>query len=122
MRSVSELAGVELALWVARALGWDQHALPITKSLAWFDDSGCFMECVSAFMPHKDWSQGGPLIEKNRIHLDPLTRGGEKISSEWQAQIWGPFAVCAGPTPLVAAMRALVASAYGDTVPDEEQP
>jgi hypothetical protein len=55
-----------------------------------------------------DWSQGGPIIERERINLEPFSNiNGEQWSAdgEWDS-----------PTPLVAAMRCYVASKLGDDV------
>jgi hypothetical protein len=66
-----------------------------------------------------DWSQGGPIIERERPMLCCDTYGDGK----WQASILrGPRAWTAyGPTPLIAAMRCFVASELGDEmdVPEE---
>lgn len=64
-----------------------------------------------------DWSQGGPIIERENIDLisstpsDPL----------WQAMQWRFAHGAKGPTPLIAAMRCFVASrlGYEVDVPDE---
>lgn len=67
-----------------------------------------------------DWSQGGPIIEREKITIWP-----DEASVEWLAEkaftlqrddeYWG------GTTPLIAAMRCYVASKLGDEVevPDE---
>lgn len=60
-----------------------------------------------------DWFQGGPIIERERINLEPFTSiNGEQwlADSAWDS-----------PTPLIAAMRCFVASKLGDEaeVPDE---
>ncbi len=71
------------------------------------------------FEPSSDWSQGGPIIDRMRITVAPSTE-----DPSWTAEMWsdriqsqGYFTV-GGPTPLTAAMRAFVASVYGDTVPE----
>jgi hypothetical protein len=68
-----------------------------------------------SFMPSTDWSQGGPIIER------------EKISSEhkffpegWECRN-GRNAFNRGPTPLIAAMRCFVASKLGDEVDVPEE-
>lgn len=53
-----------------------------------------------------DWSQGGPIIEREYIQLS--------IDLAWEAHI-GP-SIYRGPTPLIAAMRCYVASKLGDEV------
>jgi len=64
------------------------------------------------YTPSTDWSQGGPIIEREKITLD-VFEDGVWVASEYQE----------GPTPLVAAMRCYVASKLGDTVdiPEELQ-
>ena len=60
-----------------------------------------------------DWSQGGPIIERERIAIVPT-------NPDWWAEdrtrVEGN-----GSTPLIAAMRCYVKSKFGDTVeiPDE---
>ena len=69
------------------------------------------------FAPTANWSQGGPIIERENIDLisptpsDPL----------WQAMQWRFAHGAKGPTPLIAAMRCFVASRLGDevNVPEE---
>lgn len=76
----------------------------------------------AAFRPTTDWSQGGPILEREKIGVDYYNTG----KPLWIAGIAGMFQQATGPTPLVAAMRCLVASKLGDAVevPDElgEQP
>ena len=70
------------------------------------------------FEPSEEWSQGGPIIEEAGI-------GTSKHFADWSQQ-WhwcGKLGglIHHGPTPLIAAMRALVASKLGDEIdiPDE---
>ena len=108
---VSELTPPELNLWVAKT---------ICKDVRW-DDSAmqyCATE-VSAeflFMPSTDWEDAGPLIEGRSVRLYPEGGG-------WRAQArgeigYGPWGF--GSTPLIAVCRAIVASVYGEEVPDAE--
>lgn len=79
-----------------------------------------------------DWSQGGPLIEREGINLFKHNKLNESQPDVWCAHkvvprpnMEGSFNSCAlaldGPTPLIAAMRCLVAATLGDEVdvPDE---
>lgn len=126
MTAVATLAGADLALWVARAVGVD----------AILDGQGY---CVTYYgvdhdghiggrnySPHEHWSDGGPLIEKHTI---AIAKGANQICFPgWHAKVglvnaYDPITGRQfGPTPLVAAMRALVWSVYGDDVPDEVAP
>ena len=67
------------------------------------------------------WTQGGPIIERERMQLDcfPLEKyaSKENISSKG---VGNPFHGC-GPTPLIAAMRCYVASKLGDEVDIPEE-
>jgi hypothetical protein len=77
----------------------------------------------------RDWRIGGPIIERERIDLagpDTLSEESRSSRSEWRARIWGTLqtrdqggndeATTYGPTPLIAAMRAYVASKLGEEV------
>lgn len=64
------------------------------------------------YRPSTDWSQGGPLIERERIEIR-----NDDDTKEWSAQPWDQDEYEQnGSTPLIAAMRCLVASKLGDTV------
>ena len=60
--------------------------------------------------PHTDWSQGGPIIERERILIEPHS------GNQWCATYKCPDAIYDGPTPLIAAMRCYVALKMGDEV------
>jgi hypothetical protein len=64
------------------------------------------------------WSQGGPIIERERITSRVDTRG-----MGWVSFLDGDrvTARMSGPTPLIAAMRCYVASKFGDTVEIPDQ-
>lgn len=63
-----------------------------------------------------DWSEGGPIIEREGIDLWSKAFSGEPMT--WRAQLGNEMH---GPTPLIAAMRCYVASRLGNEVniPDE---
>lgn len=63
-----------------------------------------------------NWSQGGPIIEREGITIGPDTG-----LDWWVARIKGGVCIDHGPTPLIAAMRCYVASKLGDEVevPDD---
>ncbi len=68
-----------------------------------------------------DWAQGGPIIEREEIALEPMTH--DKYGDGWLAtRVEGP-AICMefGPTMLIAAMRCFVASRLGDEVEVPEE-
>ncbi len=69
--------------------------------------------CHAQFSPSTDWSQGGPIIDREGIELK---------RSMTKPFVWAAFAYRSprahrcGPTPLIAAMRCFVASKMGDEV------
>lgn len=71
-----------------------------------------------------DWAHGGVIIERERISIEYMAGAGDGGADVWVAtRIEGSsFSEEEGDTPLVAAMRAYVASQLGDevTIPDEE--
>lgn len=115
----AELTGADLALWVARAIGYKAATILDDGIVAYVPkENGPIYE---PFAPHEDWAQGGPLIEQH---------GGSLFRCNEDAPFW--VATCGdrtsdrgwpipqeGPTALIAAMRALVASVYGDSVPEQ---
>ena len=84
------------------------------------------------YRPSTDWSQGGPIIEREGINLsvdyqdDALSN--DMVQIGWKGNLWnnsvpgtsGFLQWAYGPTPLIAAMRCYV-SKLGDKVeiPDE---
>lgn len=79
--------------------------------------------CNSTYSPSTDWAQGGPIIERERMHIDCLRSADHYRAAVWEA--W-PYAtgtkhIHQGPTPLIAAMRCYVASKLGDEVEIPEE-
>lgn len=115
----SELTGRKLREWVARAQGWKVEL--DVDSLICFDEVGTphsFGEF--GFCPDVNWAQGGPIMDAERISLLTITVNMGTAPPAWAANIIGmPAPAACGRTMLEAAMRAFVASKYGDTVPDE---
>jgi hypothetical protein len=85
------------------------------------------------FSPSTDWSQGGPIIEREKITVRPVFRaeraeGGSDVYRQegWAAHIeprafWITPRPFAGPTPLIAAMRCFAALKLGDEVEIPEE-
>ena len=67
------------------------------------------------FCPSTDWSQGGPIIERE---IDAIYRTRTSANAvTWEAMAQGDSDCTGyGPTPLIAAMRCYVSSKLGDTV------
>jgi len=110
---VSELQGAALDWAVAKCEG---------VAVEYINDgiNRCLlMPMGGRFNPSTDWSQGGPIIERERISVCT-----EFATDEWAA--WSPAptldnaelqrAFGYGPTPLIAAMRAFVVSRLGDEI------
>ena len=66
-----------------------------------------------------NWAAGGPIIERERIHLAHSHAKGHWVAAIADSDCGNVF----GPTPLVAAMRCYVASKLGDEVvlPEESK-
>lgn len=65
------------------------------------------------FSPSTDWRQGGPIIERERMLMCPISGvDGWSVSLIRGAEAW----VAEGPTLLTAAMRMHAAGKFGDTV------
>lgn len=107
--NVRDLSGVQLDEFVAKAerrgLVLERHGIPPC----------CFVDGVP-FQPSTNWSHGGPIIERERIHLICGDSAGEP-ADWWIAYCVRPDGVEtaqeSGDTPLEAAMRAYVTSKLG---------
>jgi hypothetical protein len=117
---VSTLEGGKLDEAVARALGWTEWAefgtcggLPVWRTTN-ADPDTVESPTHSRFRPSVDWETGGRIIERERISvLAQLTAYSgiavNKVDRTWQAEMEGGERFD-GSTPLIAAMRAFVAS------------
>lgn len=112
---VSQLEGPLLDFWVARALDmkfrypWcfdGTQTDPQPFAVNWMTEKAWGL---GDWEPSTNWAQGGGVIEHAKIKLYPSIHEGF-----WDAYI-EPWTV-GGATPLVAAMRAFVASKYGADV------
>lgn len=93
---VQELEGAELDAAVAKLEGWywdepDENPIPVST----------------------DWRYAGPIIERERIEASPCSpMNWGNVEHRWMALAYlpEPHVSAHGPTPLIAAMRAYVAS------------
>lgn len=109
---VSELTGVLLDAAVAKALDWHQDK---DDASCWWTTDGS-VKCIAVgagFMPSSTWNDGGPIIERERIGT--WFEYGEWHASYHIDSAGGTLENC-GPTPLIAAMRAYVASKFGEEI------
>lgn len=109
--AVEDLEGPLLDLAAAKAVGLGAVIHKIDNAVEPFFECCVLNGCGRLqyqYAPSRLWSQGGPLIEEHRISI---TAHGYKwladVSSEW---------VIEAPTPLIAAMRALVIRILGTRV------
>lgn len=113
---VSELSGTLLDYWVARAEGnlTSQSTSPSDSMVEHYGAGGEIdgRSPLSSWAPSENWDTGGPLIERERIGVLPCGREWRA----WASEDMDPSGT--GETPLIAAMRAYVASKFGTEVPD----
>ena len=119
----SELTGAALDWAVAKCEGKNlpKYQIPGTPCAINVSPGG-----HENYQPSTDWAQGGPIIDREELSVEPLyTAGGLDC---WQAYghnlryddhgnyIQGSDNRQYGPTPLIAAMRCYVASKLGDEI------
>jgi hypothetical protein len=114
---VSELAGAKLDYWVAKT---EQLIPEVLGATCFLKEIGGEYQCWP-YKPSSDWSQGGPIIERESICVSgPGPMGGPSPEYEWTSYIdtgsFGGGHHGHGRTPLVAAMRAFVYSKFGEEV------
>ena len=122
LMKVSELNPPELDYWVAKACGYtpeeewkhSEEGTWIKENL--FDDGARFdgpnSFSATLFNPSTNWCQGGPIIEREQI--DIYTGVSEK--GGYATVHVGSGRAYFGANPLIAAMRAYVASKFGEEV------
>ena len=100
----ADLEGEQLDYWVAVAFFGDNIEDPMKfpgSTKKWPE-----------YKPSVNWEEGGPIIEREKISVIINSE------DEWAAQMddYNNGDFYAGGTPLIAAMRCLVASKFGDEV------
>ena len=114
--NISKLTDAALDWAVAKCEGFTDYDPATEKMLPPRKEYGWVSLCEYHFST--DWSQGGPIIERERI--SPTY---SLMHKDWQAAYHEGRSsfIQSGPTPLIAAMRCFVTSRLGDTieVPDE---
>jgi hypothetical protein len=76
------------------------------------------------YSPSTDWLQGGPIIERERIEIkrgNPLYFPKDTVEIDNYYELLWLADKHYGPTPLIAAMRAYVASKLGNEVEIPEE-
>lgn len=123
---VSELSGALLDYWVCRADGLNvivamrENCDDTEQSCLEVNSRGVRILRRS---PSTSWAEGGPIIERERIDLAaPPNMDAPDEHIDWAASIDDPKVTYTlqyfGEKPLIAAMRAYVASKFGDEVPE----
>lgn len=114
----AHLEGAQLDYWVAQAQGIQnikfnfEGRVLIPENKSW----------TAIYSPSGDWAQGGPVIESEGIAIyRNYIRDGSGRFNGWIACLGIPAVVGQGQTPLIAAMRAYLASKFGDEVPDQRE-
>lgn len=125
---VSEATGPVLDWMVAKAAGLKPFSFAekdVGQQRAFSKWVGINVSPVGhdVYCPSTDWSQGGPIIERERIEIrkcNPLhfPKGNEK--GEYTEPLWIAGKMH-GTTPLIAAMRCFCASNLGDEVEVPEE-
>ncbi|HAH86050.1 MAG TPA: hypothetical protein DCL60_01610 [Armatimonadetes bacterium] len=75
----------------------------------------------SHFEPTTDWSQMGPIIEREKIDLLGSATKNAWVASAARSKLVGWRLLAEGPTSLIAAARCYVASKLGETVEVPEE-
>ncbi|KAG8155614.1 phage protein NinX family protein [Burkholderia catarinensis] len=117
---VQDLIGASLDYWVAMAESFGAPCVADGVCLAIRDAGGTSVP----FAPSSSWTDGGPIVE--RLPFAAFERDGGR--GAWRAVLHRAVPAAgerctfnqSAPTLLVAAMRTLVASTFGDDVPDLE--
>lgn len=128
---VRELIGIALDYWVAKALGMKEviihhgHVkIPIDLITERYPEKGIGYK---KYHPSRSWRIGGHIIEEHVGNLWKNNKLNPDETTVWTAAVYtrSPEGTMIryeiGPTPLVAAMRALVASKFGDEIPDNKE-
>jgi len=120
----SELEGLALDWAVAKAVGHDVSATVYYSGLNQYGrvESSRAID-LGEYSPSTDWSQGGPLIADGVYMLcrqNPLSPIPFETEGWIAAHEGLPF-LFDGPTPLIAACRAIVAAKLGDEIDVPEE-
>jgi hypothetical protein len=108
----NELIGAALDWAVAKCEGYDvfiKHA-PVQVMYTPKGKRSWYI-----YTPSTNWSQGGPIIEREGISIRQV------LADFWAAEVEAGEYEHDGPTPLLAAMRCYVASKLGDDVDVPEE-
>ncbi len=118
---VSELSGVALDWAVAKCEGFavvyekDRNDFWVTRTNHAQQFLPPFGYLSEVFHPSDNWSQGGEIIEREKITV--CWQGATWDGSKFNIRVTDEYEFHqTGPTPLIAAMRCYVASKLGDKI------
>jgi len=106
----SELSGIALDWVVAECEGLEKILFRgcVVVPKTW-SNGGTY---PIKFQPSTNWSQGGPIIEREQINITTL----HTYKFQWQAYLDTPNSHMLNSTPLIAAMRCYVQLKLGDEI------
>jgi hypothetical protein len=119
---VSELQGAALDWAVAKCIYEPDDVVICEGRVFAYDDA------TKGFNPSTNWTQGGPIIEREKIGVWWATHyvdeDGVEYGNHWYAEMGCTdenvdsryCGVADGPTPLITAMRCYVANKMGDEI------
>ncbi len=116
-RKTNELTGAALDWAVAVA----DNLLPKHISLNTDLTHPLVLDGIQSYGPSFIWSQGGPIIERERLCTTPRRDYWEACVHDNLFQYDGSEHHATGPTPLIAAMRCYVSSKLGDEIDVPEE-
>lgn len=114
----SELTGAALDWAAAKCEGFESWEVPVCCLRVYQHEDGRYFQ-GNSWQPSTNWAQGGPIIEREGMDLNPHGVDSSNGRTHWRAAIqWldeSDFEAI-GTTPLIAAMRCYVLSKLGDEV------
>ena len=112
---ISELEGALLDAAVAKAEGLSSVKISHGKyCMAVLDRAKSAR--MDVYEPSSNWSHGGRIIELERINVGYDDQGGTERGL-WSAYVYdGNGSMWFADTPLIAAMRAYIASKFGEEI------
>lgn len=123
----SELTGALLDYWVAKIADYPNTRI-ISYEMYGEPRTAC-MVGLAPYRPSSSWEEAGPIIEREKLATGPydMANAFPVIACGNPGMAFRAYYVIDcyrtsqyGPTPIIAAMRAYVASKFGDEVPDTE--
>jgi hypothetical protein len=115
---VSELSGFALDWAVAKCEGcrveFNHQYTEETKFDGWWQLGPNHWQPLNKYST--GWAQGGPIIEREGIHVLCNDGKNEWTASSPRPNLIGWRFIQYGPTPLIAAMRCYVASRLGEEI------